>query len=113
MGEWDQQHREVTCLLLNPFLDSSSLVTRVWAWSSVLRVCQGVGWASNSWISAPLPPHPGRVSQPPQRFHSFQASLVSTAWIYTDVNQVISTSWLGEEVWPKGNCRAEVKGGWG
>ena len=53
MGEWEQQHRGVTCLLLNPFPAASSLATRVWVWSSVLRVCQGVCWASNSWISAP------------------------------------------------------------
>lgn len=35
---------------------------------------------------------------------------MSGAWVYTDVNQVISTSRFGKEVWPKGNLRAEFKG---
>lgn len=53
---------------------------------------------------------PGQQAWP---IRSFQASLGPKAQIYTDVNQVISTSRFGKEVWPKGNLTAEFKGGGG
>lgn len=102
-------------LPLNSPFAVPALRTRVWTWSAVL--CASA-WVCAGQATAGFPPHsvsthgPPRASQP-GLFHSFQASLGPRAQIDTDVNQVISTSGFGEEVWPKGNLRAEFKGGWG
>lgn len=99
----------VTRLSLNSFPAASAQVTRVWAWSSVLHVSAGV-CVGQATAGLPLcdasTPLPGQLAW---AVALFQASLQPAAGIYTEENQVISDSQFGQEAWPKGDLRAELR----
>lgn len=78
------------------------------AWNSVLCVSARVCVGQTAGFPLQASQRPGRPAAPAVPLTP--ASLEPAAQTYTDVNQAISTSQFGKEVWPNGDVRVELKG---